>query len=194
MLKYKQSKCSRSGRVDKVSYSQITKKALAESMKELMLKYPVKKISVKDIAEGCSLNRQSFYYHFRDKYDLINWIYYTEFVSNVDKLSVSSWDILLKTCDYFYENKKFYRNAFQENGQNSFSEYFIEVLHPILFAKLRDVFKNNKNVEFYVSFYEDAIRASISRWLIEESDIKPDQFVKLLKKAVEVAAKRLHED
>ena len=33
---------------------------------------------MKDIADGCGLTRQAFYYHFKDKYDLMNWIYYTE--------------------------------------------------------------------------------------------------------------------
>ena len=38
------------------------------------------KISVSDICERCGMNRKSFYYHFKDKYDLVNWIFDTEFV------------------------------------------------------------------------------------------------------------------
>ena len=167
-----------------MSDSQITKRALAESMKKLMEERPMQKINISDIVEGCNMNRQSFYYHFKDKYDLVNWIYNTEFIVTIKDLSISSWELLEKICDYFYENKTFYRNAFQVTGQNSFSEYFIEVLHPILTAQLNDVFKSNKNVDFYATFFADAIRVSISRWLMEGTEIPPDEFVQLLKNAV----------
>ena len=177
-----------------MSDSQITKKALAESMKKLMKVRPMKKINIKDIVNGCNMNRQSFYYHFKDKYDLVNWIYYAEFVVTIRETPMHSWEILEKICDFFYENKVFYKNAFQVTGQNSFSEYFIEVLHPILTVQLNNVFKNNKNVDFYATFYADAIRVSISRWLIEGAEIPAEQFVNLLKTAVEgVALKLLNE-
>ena len=55
--------------------SNIAKNALAASMKKLMSKNPFSKISVGDICEDCGMNRKSFYYHFRDKYDLVNWIF-----------------------------------------------------------------------------------------------------------------------
>ena len=57
--------------------SNITKNALASSLKSLMEQKPFQKINVNDICEGCGMNRKSFYYHFKDKYDLVNWIFYT---------------------------------------------------------------------------------------------------------------------
>lgn len=59
--------------------SSITKRALAAALKQLMSEKPLQKISVGDICETCSMNRKSFYYHFKDKYDLVNWIFYTEY-------------------------------------------------------------------------------------------------------------------
>jgi probable dihydroxyacetone kinase regulator len=177
--------------VEKVSDSYITKKALAGSIKKLMKNYPLKKISIKDIVEGCNLNRQSFYYHFRDKYDLVNWIYYTEFVVRIKKEKLSSWDVMLEACKYFYNNLDFYKNAFRETGQNSFSEYFIEVLHPLITANLHDTFDCQGYHDFYCKFYEDAIQASISRWLLDGAIIPPEQYIELLKNAIEIAAKNL---
>lgn len=60
--------------------SNITKQALAGALKELIEEQSFEKISVSDICEGCGMNRKSFYYHFKDKYDLVNWIFDTEFV------------------------------------------------------------------------------------------------------------------
>ena len=55
--------------------SSLTKRALAAAIKDLMKEKPLVKISIADILERCQMNRQSFYYLFRDKYDLVNWIF-----------------------------------------------------------------------------------------------------------------------
>ena len=53
--------------------SQTTKRALAASLEKLLAKKPLDKITVIDIVEDCEVNRQTFYYHFRDIYDLLEW-------------------------------------------------------------------------------------------------------------------------
>ena len=40
--------------------SSITKKALADALKQLMAEKPLQKISVGDICERCNMNRKSF--------------------------------------------------------------------------------------------------------------------------------------
>ena len=52
--------------------SSITKNALAMALKQLMKTQGFDKISVSEICKECGMNRKSFYYHFRDKYDLVN--------------------------------------------------------------------------------------------------------------------------
>lgn len=54
--------------------SQITKRALEISLKKLLLQKPLNKITISDIANDCGINRMTFYYHFKDIYDLIEWI------------------------------------------------------------------------------------------------------------------------
>ena len=61
--------------------SNITKRALAGALRELMAEMPFEKINVGQICERCHMNRKSFYYHFKDKYDLVNWIFDTEILS-----------------------------------------------------------------------------------------------------------------
>ena len=62
--------------------SNITKRALAAALKELMEQKPFSKINVAEICEKCGMNRKSFYYHFKDKYDLVNWIFDMDFQIN----------------------------------------------------------------------------------------------------------------
>ena len=51
--------------------SDITKRALEASLKNLLLQKPLDKITINDIAEDCGISRMTFYYHFKDIYDLI---------------------------------------------------------------------------------------------------------------------------
>ena len=53
--------------------SEVTKRALEQSLKNLLLKKPLNKITINDIAEDCRINRMTFYYHFKDIYDLVEW-------------------------------------------------------------------------------------------------------------------------
>lgn len=175
--------------------SNITKSALANAMKELMVKYPMEKIKISDIVELCNMNRQSFYYHFRDKYDLVNWIYYTEFIAKIqDSLKDPGWEIIEKMCEFFYENRVFYSNALKVRGQNSFSEYFDEVMHPIIHSQIEDTFKDKPNHDFYATFFADAIRVAITRWLLEGTRIPPDEFAGLIRSAGTGLAYKLIKD
>ena len=117
--------------------SNITKRALASALKELMNEKPFARISVSDICTKCEMNRKSFYYHFKDKYNLVNWIYNTEFLSVVrHKEYESGWGLLDELCEYFYENRDFYRKTFKVDGQNSFSDYFHAISMSILTEEL----------------------------------------------------------
>lgn len=53
--------------------SNITKHALAESLKKLLLKKPLNKITINDLTTDCGISRMAFYYHFKDIYDLVEW-------------------------------------------------------------------------------------------------------------------------
>ena len=53
--------------------SQTTKRALENSLKNIMLQKPFNKITISDITEDCGISRMTFYYHFKDIYDLVEW-------------------------------------------------------------------------------------------------------------------------
>ena len=163
----------------------ITKKALAQAMKELMEKQDFASISVGEICEACCMSRKGFYYHFRDKYDLVNWIYYTEFIDRISSKDYASpWDFWEDLCSYFYENRKFYLNAFAVEGQNSFSDFFAETFQPVAMAYIAEQIEGvpKEDIPFYCNFFTDAIRLAIVRWLKESPQIDAQEFVARLKR------------
>lgn len=50
--------------------AQFTKTAIIESFLHLLETRSIEKITVKDIVEDCGVNRKTFYYYFKDIYDL----------------------------------------------------------------------------------------------------------------------------
>ncbi len=169
--------------------SNITKNALAASLKNLMKEKPFEKISVSDICDMCGMNRKSFYYHFKDKYDLVNWIFYVECIGTMDFESYrKGWDVILDLCNHFYADKAFYNAAFQIEGQNSLKEYVLETLQPITRYFMQGRSISDEDSEFFVIFFGDAFLTAIMRWLREGMQYPPEDFVaKLHKTAVGLA-------
>lgn len=72
---------------------ELTKNWIAEKMKELMLQKSLDKIRVGEICSLAQIDRSTFYYHFKDKYDLVAWIFYssafkTDVLSREDRQQV----------------------------------------------------------------------------------------------------------
>ncbi len=55
------------------------KDRIADVFLELVKKKSIDKITIKNIVEQCGITRQSFYYHFSDIFNLIEWIMQREF-------------------------------------------------------------------------------------------------------------------
>lgn len=166
--------------------SNITKRALASALKKLMEEKPFAKISVSDICEACDMNRKSFYYHFKDKYELVNWIYYTECIAALRKKDYQNidWGLAEDLCAYFYENRSFYRKTLTIEGQNSFSEYFRDIIVMVLSKSMEEMFGQDEFLDFYVNFYTDAFLCAIKRWLLDKDCMPAEQFARLLKKCL----------
>lgn len=159
-----------------------TKRALAQTMKDLMARAPFAKISVGDICAACGMSRKSFYYHFRDKYDLVNWIFSTEFLQAIRLEGYpNGWGLLADMCTYFYREQDFYRCALQITGQNSFREYFIETVTPLVSLFAEDLFEGVDHADFYLAFVSDGVLMSIIRWLTDGAQIPPEEFLHQLR-------------
>lgn len=179
--------------------SYITKRALAASLRQLMLEQPFDKINVAQICEGCNMSRKSFYYHFKDKYDLVNWIFDTDFILLISDIELDTpyalhWEIIEKICTYFYENHSFYRKALQIKGQNSFTDHFREYIRPFLLNRLNILFKTNQIDEFELIFFTDAVICALERWLLAKDCMPPQIFVAKIKQLVGKSAQMLYRE
>lgn len=117
----------------KMSNNSITKEAIANGLKDLLMVRTLAKISVKDITDYCNISRNTFYYHFQDKYELINWIFYTDMLKNVNSFDDPRKvvDSFVNVCKCLYTNRKFYLACFQYVGQNSLYEYLYDFYYKL---------------------------------------------------------------
>lgn len=169
-----------------MSESNITKRALASTMKELMETTPFSKISVSDICDACGMHRKSFYYHFKDKYDLVNWIFYHDFIELSMRNEEESFPELYKRlCFYFYENRVFYKNALSVTGQNSFGEYYQELFEATVAAYLEEDFPDAAYLKQLASYYALISLSTLSKWLNASACMPPETYFKLVRDILE---------
>ena len=158
--------------------SAITKKALANALKKLLLEIPFKKISISDICDECNMNRKSFYYHFKDKYDLVRWIFDTE--ASAFLSSAENEHLIMELCRYLYINRDFYRRAFKIEGQNSLHSHFRDLSRKYIIHRSTQTLSEPMS-DIKVNFYTDGFVCAIERWITSHDPMSPDSFYHLLR-------------
>lgn len=107
---------------------------LAESFKELVLKRPIEKITIKEITDRAGVIRPTFYNHFQDKYELLEWIIRTELIDPMKPLIANglSDQALLFVFTGVQNDMDFYVRARRLEGQNSFESIVTQCIRDTL--------------------------------------------------------------
>ena len=162
-----------------MSDSLITKKAIAAALKQVCREKPFDKISIADITAVCGLNRQTFYYHFQDKYELLSWIYYNENFSKItEDITFDNWDQkFLEMLQIMEKEKPFYVNTLKEQ-EHTFESYLFEMAKALFSEAIARLDENNHlndmELEFDSEFYAYVICGVIVSWTQSGMRIKPE--------------------
>lgn len=173
-----------------------TKAVLADALKELMQTTPLEKISVTDIVSKAEMNRQTFYYHFRDKYALVIWIFCTEAEECFPAIYVTDrWDAGLKQIlSHMQGNRVFYQNALSIRGKNSLCAYLFGFAHSltmnVIKQKIGDRMPDIQQFEYIADFYGSAFVGNIVRWAESGMNSDPVQFIDQAKSLLEGGIER----
>ena len=148
-----------------------TKDALASALKQMMSVKPIEKITVKDLVELCGVNRQTFYYHFDDVYDLLEWVF--EQVGNrvlPKEVVYEHWreDVMI-FFEYLYDNSAFAMNVYNSSNRLYMLRYLKTRLQSCItsFAVIVSEGRNvdRQDFDFVVEFYANGIIGLISQWM-----------------------------
>lgn len=178
-----------------------TKKALADSLKALLRTRPLSKVTIADITEGCGINRMTFYYHFRDIYDLVEWICREECSAALGgPLDRETWqDGFCDLCRYVLENRSFFVNVCNSIGREQAENYLYRVTYSILRSAVDelagDMLIGEEEKKFIADFYKFAFVGVELDWLRSGMRESPEELAgrlsRLLNGQFDLALKNL---
>ena len=151
--------------------SNITKKALMESLKKLMLQKPLNKITINDLTADCGISRMAFYYHFRDIYDLVEWACLEESTKALQgKKTYETWqEGLLQIFEAVYENKPFIINAYHAVSREQIENYHFHLTHDLIMGVVLEQSKetalSDAQKNFIADFYKYSFVGIMLDWI-----------------------------
>ncbi len=174
-----------------------TKEALGTALKKMLSVKPIDKITVKDLVEECGVNRQTFYYHFDDVYDLLEWVF-EEDANRVlpDDIRYEEWrEDVTMFFRYLADNRLFVLNIYNSNNRSYFLRYFKRRLHYCVhtFAVIVSDGMNIEwsDLEFVCEFYANCVVGIISQWLDNNMELPPEITVEKLMKVLDNSVENL---
>ncbi|GJM82929.1 TetR family transcriptional regulator [Paenibacillus sp. HMSSN-139] len=174
-----------------MSSSHLTKKALAASLKSRMTHTPLNKITVKDLVDDCGLNRQTFYYHFQDIYELLGWIYQTEAVDAIaGERSYRTWtNGFLKIFKYIEDNRAFCLNTLNSLARSHLDSYLYNVTNSLVMGVVEEVSAgmhvDEADQRFLANFYTLAFTGLIIGWMRDGMKERPERIIEKLSELVD---------
>ncbi|HIX70039.1 MULTISPECIES: TetR/AcrR family transcriptional regulator [Enterococcus] len=150
-----------------------TKEEIAEMLVALAQDKPINKISVQEIAQKAGINRQTFYYHFSDKKELLRWFYQTDSLGYLtsSELSLENWqEQALKMLKAMKEKGAFYQ-ATVAYQRDLLEESFSQIVMPLFRRLFEDVdheqLLSDRDKEFYGRFFAYGCSGMLVAWIRE---------------------------
>lgn len=166
--------------------SQITKRALEQSLKNLLLKKPLNKITINDIAEDCGINRMTFYYHFKDIYDLMEWSCLEDARKALEeKKTHDTWQQgLLQIFNAVRENKPFIMNIYRCVDREQVEKYLKPLTDSLLMGVVEEqssgLTVRQEDKEFIARVYSYVFVGLMLDWIKDGMKEEPELIVEKL--------------
>lgn len=153
-----------------------TKKALATALKNKMKEKPFSKITVSELIAVCGVNRKTFYYHFKDIYDLLRWLFQEETLKILKQfdLLVDYEDAIGFILDYIRDNKDILQCAHQSFGRDALNQFFysdlIGTTEMIVSSleKEQNCYLPEKLKQYYCDFLTGAVSEILLHYVVGE--------------------------
>ncbi len=158
--------------------SDTTKRALEESLKHMLLKKPLDKISISDITNDCGISRMTFYYHFRDIYDLVEWSCEEDAARALaGNKTYETWQQgFLQIFEAVRNNKPFIMNVYRSVSRSQLERYLYKVTYALLLNVVNEEAEgmsvDEEDKAFIAHFYQYAFVGLMLEWI--QDDMKED--------------------
>ena len=156
-----------------------TKNALAESLRKMLEIKPLDKITITDLTSDCGVNRQTFYYHFRDIYDLIEWMYWTkgEQAIGANKTYATWQEGMLDMCEIMSKNKEFVLKTYHSKVKEYLDPLLLKLSYNLMRGVVNEVSQGYRITEdekkFIADFYKFGYAGLITDWVDNRMETDP---------------------
>lgn len=156
----------------------LTKKAITDSFMKLLNEHPFDKITVKDIVEDCGINRNTFYYHYHDIYELLEEILEAERKRAAeDSVNYESWqEAILQASSFAFENKRALYHVYNSLNRKQIEDYIRDItdlgIRTFVTYKAKDRRISEESMDLIVAFYKSTVVGLILQWL--DGNMKKD--------------------
>lgn len=142
--------------------SHSTKADLEVSLKKLLLIKPFDKITISDLATDCGISRMTFYYHFKDIYDLVEWSCEEDGKRALQgKKTYQTWqEGLLQLFEAVLENKPFILNVYRSVSREQIENYLYQLTYGLLEGVIKEQAQDTSITEAEMNFIADFYKYS----------------------------------
>ncbi len=168
-----------------------TKEILAESFVELAEKRPINRITITNITDNCGMSQPTFYNHFRDKYDLIVWIYVNSAKLITGKIGRDGYewrDTLLEGARSYVENRDFAVNALlHTSGKEAFFFQVQQANIELLSKEVRKKLKTDEIPEDLMGLIRVYCYGTVQftfEWLTGDVRISPEEVADICERSL----------
>lgn len=148
-----------------------TKIALGEALKKLIRTKRLEKITIKDLTADCGVSRMAFYYHFKDIYDLVEWVCMEDGKRALaDKNAGDTWqEGISRIFEAVLENKEFITNVCRSIGRERVERYLYrftyDIVRDVVEEKCRDTGISEKQKDGITDFYKYGFVGTVLNWI-----------------------------
>lgn len=170
--------------------SQTTKRALEMSLKNLLLQKPLNKITISDITEDCGISRMTFYYHFKDIYDLVEWACAEDAAQALaGKKTYDTWqEGFLNIFRAVQANRPLIMNVYHCVSRERIEQYLNPLVHNLLLnvveEKSADMAVSDVDKQFIASYHEYAFIGIMLEWIAGNMKEEPADIVERTSRVV----------
>ena len=151
--------------------SGFTKEIIAKTFTEILDEKPMSKVTVRDIVERCGVNRNTFYYHFRDIPDVVEFVLKRKWdeIQEAPQEKNSILECMEEMASLVRDNRKLMLNVYKSVKRDTFLIYMNDVILYIIteyFKKNRNKFQLEENeIQILVRYYKCLFVGILIEWL-----------------------------
>lgn len=168
-----------------------TKLWIADKMKNLMKQKPIDKIRITEICKVAEIERTTFYYHFKDKYDLVAWIFFqdAEGINIIDVRDAAAGLNKMK------QDILFYKRAYEDISQNALWQYMLEYFvtaYSELARKMTTSNTLNTELLFSIRLYCYGSVGMTKEWVLRDNITSAETLVKMMFNSMPEQLKKIY--